>query len=181
MWVAQIPRPPVPLPVLHQMLYGYFDDCPEGERPFIFRLERGSLILASSRKPLCSAAEVKPEMGKVYQFDAILKPMNGGGRNPIEGNDARREWIGRNVRGAEVKFCQIQDMPDLRFRRDGGRTVVVPLCRAVGTVQVTDPEVFDAFLSGGGPGTAKAYGCGLWVLPELMGVQVGARHPFQGR
>lgn len=182
MWVAQVPKPAVPLASLHKLLYGYFPGiAPDASRPFVYRIEHDSLIIGSSIRPACDAREVVPEVGRTYQFDAILKPMNGGGRNPIVGNSARREWVARNVQGAVVGFAEIHDMPDITTHKGNGRRITLPVCRAIGTLVVTDPASFTAFLGRGGPGTGKVYGCGMWVLPELMGVIVGRRHPFERR
>lgn len=182
MWVAQIAKPAVPLASLHKLLYGYFPGiAPDASRPFVYRVERDSIILGSAIQPACEARQAAPTAGRTYQFDVVAKPMNGGGRNPIRGNDARREWLTRNVRGAKVNLCEIHDMPNLETTKSNGVPVWMPLCRAIGTVTVTDPGEFSEFLARGGPGTGKVYGCGMWVLPELMGVTVGHRHPFERR
>ncbi|TCP06604.1 type I-E CRISPR-associated protein Cas6/Cse3/CasE [Caldimonas thermodepolymerans] len=182
MWVAQIPKPRVPLASLHRLLFAYFPDHPaNAPRPFLFRIEHDSLILGSTLKPSCAAKHVQPQAGMTYQFDAIVKPMNGGGRNPIDGNARRRDWVARNLRGAQIGYCEVYDLPDLRTRKSDGRRIVVPVCRVVGALTVTDADEFIRFLRRGGPGTAKAYGCGMWVLPELMEVSVGRHHPFERR
>lgn len=182
MWVAQLPKPAAPLASLHKFLFGYFPGYPDGSpRPFVFRIEHDSILMGSAVQPSCEARRVQPRAGTTYQFDTIVKPMNGGGRNPIEGNDRRRAWLERNVRGARITFCEIHDAPNVRTRKSDGKLVTFPVCRAIGTLTVTDADEFTDFLLRGGPGTAKAYGCGMWVLPELMEVSIGHRHPFERR
>lgn len=181
MWLAMVARPSVPANSLHQVLWGYFPGVPDGSpRPFVYRVERDRILLLSRIPPACAAQRVdeRIEAGRVYQFRALVSPANGSGkdgrRRPIEGNEKRREWLGRRLHGARLTFAQLFERRELRFKRPGGDLVTVHRCEAVGTLQVIDREVFiETMVSGiGGRG---CWGCGLLVLPEIMEVGDGRR------
>jgi CRISPR-associated protein Cas6/Cse3/CasE subtype I-E len=178
-WVTIVPRPSVPYYSLHQHLWGYFPAVGDGEpRPFLYRAADRDILILSRLKPSCPALPVADRIraGRVYQFSALVSPMNGHklahkpgrGRLVIEGNEARRAWLGRRMEGAELTFCQIFDRPNLVFRRAGGERIWIAQCEAHGTLRVMDRAMFlDSMIRGiGGRG---CWGFGLLVLPEVMG------------
>ena len=115
-----------------------------------------------------NAVQVRPRQGVAYQFDAILRPENSGGKIVKRTKDERRLWLSRNVRGASLSFVEFHDLSPLHIRKSDGHRLSATRTRAIGVACVTDAEEFDQFLARGGPGTFKAYGLGLWLLPELM-------------
>lgn len=176
MWLARVPRPDVPAYVYHQMLWGYFPDVGDGEpRPFLYRLDGDTITLLSRRKPSCPAVEVghRISAGRVYQFAAMVSPMNGykvggrKGRKVIEGNQRRREWLARRLDGADITFAHLYHRPDLNFRRSDGRKVWVARCEARGTLAVHDRARFVASILDG-IGGRGCWGMGLLLLPEIM-------------
>jgi CRISPR-associated protein Cas6/Cse3/CasE subtype I-E len=178
MWYTRLPRPQVPAYALHQVLWGYFPEVPDGDpRPFTYRVEGDDVLMLSRLKPACPALDISGRIGagRVYQFDVLASPMNGykvkssktSGRKVIEGNERRREWLARRLAGAELTFAQLFDREDLRFKRPSGAQVWVARCVARGTLQVTDrAEFVETMLRGvGGRG---CWGCGMLVPPEVM-------------
>lgn len=178
MFLSAVPRPSVPEYVLHQMLWGYFPGIEAGcHRPFVFRVEHDHILMLSRVRPSVPASHIGDRLtaGRSYQFRVLVSPMNtyqvagkSYGRRVIEGNEKRRAWLSRRIAGAEIRFSQIYDRPELRFARPGGERVWVVRCEAVGVLHVTDRGAFaDNLLRGiGGRG---CWGCGLMVLPEIMG------------
>jgi len=173
MFLAAVPRPPVPEYVLHQMLWGYFPGIDRGEpRPFVYRAEPDRVLLLSRRRPSCPTVNIGERIraGRVLQFEVLASAANSNKqrrRVPIVGNQERREWLARRIDGAELTFAQVYDRPDLAFKRDGGERIVVSRFQAVGTLRVLDRAAFiDSMLRGiGGRG---CWGCGLLLIPELM-------------
>lgn len=171
MWVANVPNPQVPLASVHKHLFGYFPGFPDGDaRPFVFGVNENKerIVMASAIRPACPAIEVHPQEGISYQFQALLRPENGGGRGGHRSNDERRDWLRRNVRGAQVGFVEFFDLADLHCTKSDGQFVRFARCRAAGVAFVTDAMAFEEFLCAGGPGTGKTFGMGMWYLPELM-------------
>lgn len=173
MWVTSVPRPAVPAYAVHQVLWGYFPSVKDGEpRPFLYRIEKERIVLLSRLPPSCPATEISPRVraGRVYQFQATVSPANNNnrrGRKVIEGNQRRREWLGRRLDGAVLTFAHLYERGDLRFRRPDGNKVWVPRFEAKGTLRVDDRARFlDSVLRGiGGRG---CWGMGLLLLPEIM-------------
>lgn len=175
MWLARVPVPDCPVYVVHQMLWGYYDVPPDEPRPFVYRVAPDHIVLLSRLKPRCDARELAIEAGRVYQFDALLSPVNGYHHqgvsrcHVITDNDERRRWLLKRFGGSvDLTFCQFYDREKLVFTRPGGERVTAARCIARGTLYVRDRQAFtDALLRG--PGKAKAWGCGLVYLPEVMG------------
>lgn len=185
-WVADVPRDPsMPMDQVHVALYGYFPQIGPGDpRPYVWRLTgRDRVIIASRLRPSANGArEVFAPQGVTLDFRVTYKRvrMTGGGKapdgevrrsrsRPVEITDFAelKERLIRFAaeRGGDVRYVRIENQ---RLYRPGKAGVGLPICDAIGKVFVRDPEAFDGLLCSGGPGTGKAYGLGMWWLPELM-------------
>lgn len=166
MWLSRVPVPDCPVYSVHQFLWGYFD-VPDGDpRPFVYRVDDDGVLMLSRLRPRCKAASISIESGRTYQFAALVSPVNGCTRF-IRDNEERRAWLARRLDGADLTFAQFFDRDNLHFKRAGGAFVTVARCVVRGTVYIRDRATFtDAILRG--PGKAKAWGCGLVYLPEVM-------------
>lgn len=190
MWVAVLPRPALPLSEIHKAIWGYFPEAADGDaRPFLWRpLEGDRVAILSRLKPACPAVLVRPESGRVYGFEVLLKTelvrgrknrgpgrlSKPGQRIALTDNAGRKAWLCRNLAGADATFVQFYDRPPIELVRSDGRRLTIPVAIARGTLHVRERAAFAAFLCAGGPGSAKVYGCGMWWLPELMAPAIAA-------
>lgn len=183
-WLAHLARGEAPVDQVHVMLYGYFPQVALGDdRPFVWRLIGPDTIAVMSRlRPAANGArEMNVAAGLTYDFRLTCKRQrNCGGsytdkdgeRRPrkarpvtITLEDEVKERIRRHAlrHGGDVRYVRIENMRELRMG-----DIRLPICDAVGKIFVTDAAAFETLLTGGGPGTGKAYGLGMWWLPELM-------------
>lgn len=186
-WIADIERPPsMPLDQVHVALYGYFPQCAAAEeRPYVWRLmSRDQLIVASGLRPSSdSAREVWPKLGITYDFRLTMRRTRNVRGKVIGPDGSMTDRKARTVtitdydeikdrvrrfaaeRGGEVKFARVEGMRTYPVNKK----VRMPICDVIGKVYVRDAVAFETVLRGGGPGTGKAYGLGMWYLPEIMG------------
>ena len=173
MFLSVVPRPAVPEYVLHQVLWGYFPNIDRGEqRPFVFRVEPGRIIVLSRTAPSCTSLRIADRIhaGQVLQFEVLASAANcvaGRRRVEITDNCARRAWLARRMDGAVITFSQVYDRLQLQFVKSGGKKITVPRFKAVGTVHVQDRAAFIAAMLHG-IGGRGCWGCGLLLLPEIM-------------
>lgn len=178
MWITAVNKPDAPEAAIHQFLWGYFPDIPDGsERPFLYRVLDTTILMLSRIKPACPAVDIKDRIkaGNVYQFDVLASPRNGFNNSKssfrhqhrfIKENNQRREWFGRRLAGAEPTFAQIYDRPDMHIKR-GKNLITRPACIVRGTIKVNDRAAFMGTLLRG-IGGGGVWGFGLLVLPEVM-------------
>ena len=173
MFLSVVHVPDVPIYTVHQHLWAYYPPKPpKAERPFLFRFfgERKALLL-SAVKPLMPSVDLtdRIESGRVYAFDALLNPTEakGGKKIGLFGNEARQDWLRRKLHGCDVRFVQVFDREPVHFIRGDGDKVTFAPARFTGAFQVTDKTLFLQTMAHG-VGRAKAWGCGLIYLPEVM-------------
>lgn len=190
LWIAEIDIPPgMPIDQIHVMLYSYFPQVQKGDaRPYVWRLiGPGRAVVMSKLRPSSASARqiAIPEAPTTYDFAVTFKRVrNVGGtytrddgtkRNrtpkavaiddPAELSERMKRWV--SGRGGDIGFVRIGGMRELSFP-SGPRRITIPICDAVGKVLIRAPEAFSDMLWRGGPGTGKAYGCGMWWMPEIM-------------
>lgn len=169
MRLAIVPDLLVPLAGIHYALAGYFPGHPAGgpDRAFLWRrYSRDWLAVCSALAPACAHARVEHAEGVVYRFSARLRVEKHYGkartRVIIREPDAIRRWIANNLTGAELVFAQCAHPRIIKFNKTTSQTVTINVSDVEGLVRVTDADAFDQFLTRGGPGTGKVYGCGMW-------------------
>lgn len=185
-WIAEIGRDrSMPLDQVHVALYSYFPQVAHGEgRPYVWRLlDAERLLVASHLRPTANGArEVVARQGLTYDFRATIKRArnvrgsytrpDGTRRNrtpravEMKDHDEIKRWATQfaEKRGGDIRYIRVENM--CLYRPKHG--VALPICTLVGKVFVRDADAFDQFLASGGPGTGKAYGLGMWYLPEIM-------------
>lgn len=174
-YLAKVPLPRCPFEQIHVALYSYFPHAVHGERPYVWSIADGgaSILMMSAMRPATTCAEIHVEAGMTYSFDLTYKRVRNSGKDhtPVEISSMPelRERIIKFVgdRGGQIGFVRLDKMRAIECRK-GEHRVRLPIVDAAGQVYVTDAEKFEALLAGGGPGTGKAYGCGMWRLPELF-------------
>lgn len=188
-WIASVSRDQsMPIDQVHVALYGYFPQIAPGDaRPYVWRLVAPDRILLASRlRPSAPGArEIVAPRGATLDFRVTWKRVRNVGGSytckdgsrrsrqkhavEITGHDELKQRLVAFAapRGGDVRYVRIEGQ---RLYRPGKTGVALPICDAIGKVYVHDPEAFDELLCGGGPGTGKAYGLGLWCLPEIMEV-----------
>jgi hypothetical protein len=186
-WVADVAVPPeAPFAQVHVLLYAYFPWVRHGEpRPYVFRWrDRGTVAVCSQMRPAAPAVrEAVAREGATYDFALTfnrVRNVSGSYRRPdgtwrkrppravvIEDHAELKARVTGFAagRGGDVRYVRVERP---RVLRVPGR-FEVPIADAVGKVVVTDADRFNELLWRGGPGTSKAFGCGMWWLPELMG------------
>lgn len=193
MYLSIVQPPPGPLANWHVALYGYFPgskDFPVNksyarqnsgtQRPYVWRLlDRERVAMLSRIKPACPSVAVDVTAGVAHRFRATLR-CDGfrGGRSYIRNNAEAHAWVKRAASdgGGLVTFVHVAPARKLQIERGGSRSLVtVTICDVEGIVVPNDADLFEKFLVFGGPGTAKAYGCGMWWLPDLFEGALGRR------
>ena len=186
-WIADVARDAsMPLDQVHVALYGYYPQCAAADaRPYVWRLmSPDRMLIASDLRPSAnSAREVRAQRGMTYDFRATIKRVrNVGGVTKRPDGTARprnaravvmtdHDEIKARVvrwaadRGGDVRYVRAENMREIRLGH-----IRLPICDIIGKVYVSDADAFDSLLRSGGPGTGKAYGLGLWYLPEIMEV-----------
>ncbi len=178
MFLALVPRPPVPLAGIHTVLSGYFPGQPmDGprERLFLWRgYDSTRLAMLSAIEPATACVAFTVVSGRVYPFKAELRRTKHCGRNRrevrIEGNDNLRAWLARGAEagGGRVTYASFTNPREIKFQKNINTRVTLQAISVSGLVQIVDAPRFADFLAFGGPGTGKPYGLGLWWLPEVM-------------
>lgn len=173
-WIAEVSRDrSMPLDQAHVALYGYFPQVTRGEaRPYVWRLTRtDTMLVASHMRPSAnSAREVFVSNGITYDFrlsmTRISRRSKTGKQFSVDDHDVlkRRVTDYAAAYGGDVRFVRITGMMMYHASDKGVR---LPICAAVGKVYIRDAEAFDRLLCQGS-GRGKAYGLGLWYLPEIM-------------
>lgn len=181
MWVAEIERQDsMPIDQVHVALYGYFPQHPEGEvRPYVWRLlSRNCLLVGSRLRPTANTArEVYARQGVTYDFRLTfrrtrnvcwMKKDGSKGTKTVTISDygELKRRLKEHVEGRGAGDLAYARITKLSVMRMGKKRI--PIAHAEGKVYVRDPVEFDAMLCHGGPGTGKAYGLGMWYLPEIM-------------
>jgi hypothetical protein len=186
-WIATVDRPnAMPLDQVHVALYGYYPQCAARDaRPYVWRLaSQNTVMMASSMRPSApSARQVMPQHGTTYDFKLVFKRTRNVGGTYTRPDGAKRQRDKKTIvmrnhdeikkrlieytapRGGAVKYVRIENMQQY----NPTPTITLDICTAIGKVFVTDADQFDALLCSGGPSTGKAYGLGMWYLPEIMG------------
>lgn len=175
-YLATVPAPTAPLSAVHTALYSYFPNSPQGERPFVWRyLSRDRIAMLSERQPATVCKEIHVDAGRTYEFRLTYKRERICRGKPVEirdfddMRDRLKTWA--EQRGAHVGFVRFDKKRSIQFHKPGHR-VMLPIVDATGTVIVSAAALFErSILLMGGPGTAKAYGLGMWWLPEIMGIE----------
>ncbi len=177
MFLSAIPTPDAPEYCYHQYLWAYFDKPKGDSRPFIFRVLDKSIVMLSREPPSCHAVALadRIEAGNTYQFDVLVNPVQTvwnsdhthKTRVPYTDNKARLAWLGRRVKGADIRFAQVFDRPQRIFKKNQNTKIILNTCIIRGAVYVKDKSEFIATLLNG-IGGRGAWGCGLMVLPEVM-------------
>lgn len=189
-WIAEVSRDKsMPLDQAHVAIYGYFPQVARGDaRPYVWRLlSADSMAIASHLRPSANGArEAYAGHGVTYDFRVTFKRVRNVGGTMTRTDGTKRKRTARAVevrdhdelkarlirfaaeRGGDVRYVRIENQRVY----EPAKGVKLPICDAIGKVYVRDPVAFDGLLSQGGPGTGKAYGLGMWYLPEIM----GARH-----
>lgn len=187
MWVADVGRDAsMPLEQVHVAIYGYYPQAARDEaRPYVWRLLAPSRMLIGShlRPSAPSAREVFARHGMTYDFRLTFKRVRNVGGTTVRPDGERRKRKGRAIemrdhdeikdrlirfageRGGDVRYVRVEAMREVRIG-----LARLPICDAIGKVYVRDPIAFERLLCSGGPGTGKAYGLGMWYLPEIMEV-----------
>jgi hypothetical protein len=179
-WLSIVPAADVPFDQQHVALYSYFPAFSRpapGEpshRPYVWRaLDAKRLaVLSSVRSTAPRCAQITAEAGVTYAFETTIKRVRVCKGRYITFHDYGElcKWIKyfASNRGAQIGFISVKGFGELKFQKKVDR-VRIPIAHVRGKMLVTDAAMFDAVLCGGGPGTGKAYGCGMWWLPEVMG------------
>lgn len=166
MWVANVPYPVGLTPYqIHQYLWGYFS--PDQSRPFLYRVHNGRVIMLCRLPPSTTHRRLSILAGQAYQFwitgNAVIKRSRTGIRHHLRTPDLQREWLMSRVRGAEIRYCRI-----VKTRKEYIKYTHIEKTEFHGMIYVKDKSEFDRQLQNG-IGPAKAFGCGLMYLPEVMG------------
>lgn len=192
-WIFEADLPAsVPFGQVHVALYAYFPQIGHGEsRPYVYRyLSPGRVAVLSALRPSAPAArEVRAHRGQTLQFRLTwnrVRNVRGSYTRP-DGSYRKRvpraaviadpEELKARVakfaaaRGGLVRYIRCERP---RILQVPGR-FEVPIVDSEGMVYVDDEVAFDRLLCLGGPGTSKAFGCGLWWLPELMAAPAAVR------
>ena len=181
--VATVPRDPsTSIGQVHAMLYSYFPGAAQGERPFVWRLlaaDRVAVVSATPSSALDRRA-VRLEAGATYAFELAMKAARNADRDQPRGgrrqgeveSTAPAQVRGRLARyaaerGIAVGFSRVTLMAHMGIA-SRGRRIPIPVAHVKGLALVTDADAAERMIAAGGPGTGKAWGLGLWWLPELM-------------
>lgn len=179
MFLSIIPKPDTPEYCYHQYLWAYFDKQRGENRPFLFRVLNDAIVMLSRDNPSCPSVAIagRIQAGNVLQFDLLCNPARSlwmdaektkKCRVPYKSNAERQEWFKRRLGdAADVRFVQVFNRPQRRFKKGGGNKIIIDECIIRGAVYVKDRAAFiDVLLNGvGGRG---AWGYGLMILPEVM-------------
>lgn len=178
MFVSLVPRPTTPLAGIHTVLAGYFPDRPNDgprERLFLWRgYDAGRLVMLSRTEPATACAAFTVVSSRVYPFIAELRRTKHCGKNrrevTIEGNDNLRAWLSRATEagGGKITYATFRNPRTIKFQKNAETIVRLETITVSGLAQIVDAPRFADFLAGGGPGTGKPYGLGMWWLPETM-------------
>lgn len=173
-WIAEVARDTsIPLDQVHVASYSYFPQIARGNaRPYVWRLiSADRILLASHLRPSAnSAREVFVRCGVTYDFRLTMTRISRKSRTGKQFSVDDHETLKQRVIdyaapfGGDVRFVRIEAMRMYSASAKSGR---LPICCAVGKVYVRDAAEFDRLLCQGS-GRGKAYGLGLWYLPEIM-------------
>ncbi len=176
MWLAKVARPPGRCDYqLHQYLFGYFP--PMDKREFLFRVAGQDIFVLSLTRPSVPAVRIQEliQAGQSYAFDLLCNPVKQLGARPgralkrivVRDFDGQRDWLAARLEGCEIRFSHFQPQTVARFRNSKGEKVQVYFTRATGVLTVQDKTAFLLKLQAG-IGRARAWGCGLLMLPEVF-------------
>lgn len=173
-WVAEVARDTsMPLDQVHVAAYGYFPQVARGDaRPYVWRLlSQDRLLLASHLRPSAnSAREAFVRNGLTYDFrltmTRISRRSKTGKQFSVDDHGVLKQRVidYAAAYGGDVRFVRIEGMQMYAASAKGVR---LPICAAVGKVYIRDAVAFDRLLCQGS-GRGRAYGLGLWYLPEIM-------------
>lgn len=154
----------------HKYLHAFFPNS--NKREFIFRQDGSRVLLLSVIKPDMECNSIAVEKS-VYTFAIRCNPAfknkeTGKIRHIIKSKE-RWEWLNEKLkdRGVIIRYSEIVDSQDVSFLTDRGDKVWFIRADMRGVLEVTDPELFSSTLMHG-IGFAKAWGCGMIYLPEIM-------------
>lgn len=169
---------------VHAMLYSYFPWTRPGDpRPFVWRMLAPDRLAVLSARPSAAPGcrEVVLPAGVTLDFALAYKRVRNAGHRPVVLTDpaemAERLRAFAAVRGVAVGFCRVVGQDRLHLPHKGRPPIALPVAHAAGKAVVVDPDKAAAMLASGGPGTGRAYGLGLWWLPEVMGAATPAATP----
>lgn len=179
MFMSIVPKPNTPEYCHHQYLWSYFKKDPDDKRPFVFRPLKTGLLMLSREAPSCPHKAIGDSIkaGRVYQFDLLCNPARGTWRDETrkrrrresyKTNTERLDWLRRRLGdSAELRFAQVFDRPQRRFKKGDGNKIIIDECIIRGAVYVKDRAAFIDVLTNG-VGGRGCWGCGLMILPEVM-------------
>lgn len=179
MFLAIIHKPDTPDYCLHQYLWAYFDKARGEQRPFVYRVLTDAIIMLGRDRPSCPSVAIADRIvaGQVLQFDVLCNPTcsqwldaekTKKRRVPYKTNAERQDWFNRRMGdAADVRFVQVFDRPQRRFKKGDGNKIIIDECVMRGAVYVKDRAAFLEILLNG-IGGRGAWGYGLMMLPEVM-------------
>lgn len=152
----------------HKFLHAFFPET--GKREFVYRQDGSRVMLLSGVKPAMENSRSLVEKG-VYTFAVRCVPnMNVDKKlTYIMKASERREWLAHQLAkiGAELRYGEVADSRRVEFHTDSGNRVWFQQADMRGVLAVNDPVAFTNGLLRG-IGRARAWGCGLIYLPEVM-------------